>query len=102
MRLAAIVAAILSLSAGPGLAQDPALLSVSPVSLSWPSDLAVRATGDLPNDPGREGSFAIGQPEGSGFRAVPLTGAAPRAVVRSTQNRARKPFSVPWQSGVFQ
>ena len=103
MRFAVLIAAIVPLLAAPSLAQNAPVLSVTQVSFALPGDtkdgLSVRG---FPTDGNRDIGFALGSREGSGFDAAPVVRAAPRATVRLAERRTKKPFQMPWQTGVFQ
>ena len=103
MRLASFLVATVPMLASPSLAQNAAVLSVTQVSFALPGDtLDGLSNRGFPTDGNRDIGFEIGRPEGSGFDAVPVLRAAPRATVRVADRRMKKAFQMPWQTGVFQ
>ena len=100
MRLAALFVAVLPLMSLPCLAQTAPVVSVTPVSYALDA-----ATQDNVPDRGfpgqgvRDVGFEIGRPERPDLE---LTSAKPRATARMAAQRVKKPFQVPWQTGIFQ
>ena len=107
MRLPALIAATLSLSAGTCLAQNAPhnapTMSVTPVAYSLSEDTAQAGLPDgFPDKGSRDLPFEMGQPDGSGFSDAPAAVTKPRGTVRLSAQRSKKAFGVPWQTGVFQ
>ncbi len=108
MRLAAVFVAIVPLLSGPGLAQDTSVLSVTQVSYGATAAVAQsRLSDNFPGGNRDDIGFDLGRADGSGFVEAEVNKPARRATSRAiqtsaSQNRVKKSFIVPWQTGVFQ
>ena len=103
MRLPALIAATLCLTAGASLAQGTPPMSVSRVAYSLSADTEQGVLpGGFPTEGHDRVPFDMGQAEGSGFSDAPAAVTKPRATVSLSAQRSKKAFGVPWQTGIFQ
>ena len=103
MRLIFVMAAAFPCAGTMAMAQTAPVLSVTQVSYSMPAGALddLSADGFVTNDT-RDVAFDLGRPDGSGARDTPVVRVTPRATVRVAQNRTKRAFHMPWQTGVFQ